>query len=146
MATVLRMRRHWWPRLATGVNGSRSSTIPLPYAGAVLALLGPIANRMTDELPRLQELTKDTQESLARSKQLVETLGKLRENVAGNSGPVRDVSLGELADWSVDLVVREAREFARPQDRVAFMKEVWLRLEPIFQGAFEGTVSQKKAS
>jgi hypothetical protein len=114
----------------------------VPHADAVLALLGPIATRMTDELPRWEELTREVDESRKRGKQLSENMKTLRENVAGGSGPVRDASLGELANWAVELVVREAGEFANLQDSVAFVREVGLRLEHLL----ENDLPQKKAS
>jgi hypothetical protein len=47
-----------------------------------------------------------------------------------------------LANWAVELVVREAGEFANLQDSVAFVREVGLRLEHLL----ENDLPQKKAS
>jgi hypothetical protein len=115
---------------------------PLPHANAVVALLGPNATRMTDELPRWQEGVRDAQESLKRAKERNEALRKHREDVAEKSGPARDVALGEVADWAIEYVLGEARRFANLQDGVDLVREVSLRLERLL----ESDLPQKKAS
>lgn len=117
---------------------------PLPHSETLLRLLGPVVDRMKDELPRWQADARKTREILERfkedDKKLPELKEKMRRAVARSSGKERDALFGGIAR----IAVREANEacqLVEPQDRDALVQYLMLQLESLTSA----TTAKKRA-
>jgi hypothetical protein len=113
--------------LSSTNNGSLPGDVPIDtfvqHAGTLRQLLGPIATRMSEELPRLEERMKERQEVIEEGDTRRQDKQKKYMEALGDGATATELSLLAMADNTVEMVQSSLKP-SSPEELAALLEKL----------------------